>query len=112
MITVLDVVRLLKENRKVPQKELVTMIMEKFGVDRIKAMSSYRYAKKVYWLKVGSLSSVKTEKPIKNIETDIDEEDIVYIKKEYSSVDPSFDMSDRPVYLDNYSPTYFQKNKD
>jgi hypothetical protein len=108
MITVLDVVRLLKENRKVPQKELVTMIMEKFGVDRVKAMSSYRYAKKVYWLKVDSISSIKDE----TTETDVDEEDIIYPMKKDYYIDPSFDMIDRPVYLDNYSPTYFQKNKE
>jgi hypothetical protein len=104
----LRVVKLMKENRKVPQKELVTMIVEKFNVDRVKAMSSYRYAKKVYWLKVDSISSIKDETPA----TDVDEEDIIYPTNKNYYIDPSFDMLDSPVYLDNYSPTYFQKNKE
>ena len=112
MSKTLRIVKLMKENRKTPQKELVSIIMEKFGIDRCNALASYRYAKKVYWLKVDCISSIKDETPVKKVETDVDEEDIVYIRKEYSSIDPSFDMIDRPVYLDNYSPTYFQKNKE
>lgn len=112
MSKTLKIVKLIKENRKTPQKELITMIMEKFNIDRCNALSSYTYAKKVYWLKVDCISSIKDDKPVQKTEPDMDEDDIVYVRKEYSSIDPSFDMIDRPVYLDNYSPTYFQKNKE
>ena len=71
--------------------------MEKFGVDRIKAGTSYRYAKKVYWLKIDNISSIK--------------EEIIYPMNKQYCIDPSFDMKDQPVYLDNYSPTYFQKTR-
>jgi hypothetical protein len=95
------IIEMITKTPEYDRKEMITQIMKKFGVDYTVANSNLYYAEKKVSLKK------KKPKVVRQVTTKFYEEP----NDSFITIDNRFDNLYEDTYLENFSPSYYRKEK-